>query len=79
MIRPTVKCDACDWRLEVESIEVAMEWHNKPCPKCGHTPIIDDYDMAAQEEIMLLEAAGLVSQYDSNSPVMIHIDTAKRG
>jgi hypothetical protein len=51
-----VQCDSvgCDWSQEVLPSDVE-NWHNKACPKCGYSPIINDDDMA-----VLNVALGLV-------------------
>ena len=52
-----VQCDfdGCDWSQDVFPSEVE-KWHNKACPKCGYSPIINDDDMAVFNVIV-----GLVS------------------
>lgn len=43
---PTVKCDSCDWRQEVASVDAIRDWHNKNCPECGEGPIVNDDELA---------------------------------
>jgi len=40
-----VKCDKCGWNKEVSG-DGFREWHNKVCPCCLDSVIIDDKDMA---------------------------------
>lgn len=49
-MRITVKCDnpSCDWIIHEQKF---MDWYQKPCPKCGYTPIIN------KQEKRLLEIA----------------------
>ncbi len=58
MIAPRVKCDApgCDWTQEVEKDQM-VEWHKKPCPKCGQGEIIADEELIALEMVLGLERA----------------------
>ena len=42
--KSSIKCDSCDWEKEVDWQEV-KDWHNKPCPECGKSPIISDEDL----------------------------------
>ena len=42
-----VQCDfdGCGWSQDISPSDVE-NWHNKACPKCGYSPIINDDDLS---------------------------------
>jgi hypothetical protein len=56
----TVRCDApgCDWEIQ-ENADEAKLWHNAPCPKCTHAPVLSDADMEILNLTLTLRDAGM--------------------
>lgn len=41
LARLAVNCDACGFQEDVP-VDDVMSWAGKPCPSCGHTPIVTE-------------------------------------
>lgn len=77
-----VKCDSCSWKLPLDSLEAALEWHNKPCPECGHASIINDHEKALLEAMAatisdLNNMLGEVKDINDAIKIEISVDTAR--
>jgi len=74
--RQCVKCDQCDWVLEVESLEAIKEWHHKMCPVCGKCEIINNEDIVYLNAN--IEARDLSDLLDPEHKdrVWLHLDSA---
>lgn len=73
----TIVCDGCGWQKKADP----YLWHNKPCPKCSHSPIINDYDLRifkATEKLIRAGVARQVGPEDKPGPDELHmrIDTS---
>lgn len=68
----TVVCDGCGWQKKADP----YFWHNKPCPKCSHSPILNDEDMKIFKATELLIKNGMAKQMkrgDKVGPGEIHV------
>jgi len=73
-----IKCDKCNWGKYSRNVE---GWHNKKCPDCKDSVIINDDDMTMIKTIDALADAGLVKKVSKEEAsdcdgIVVSINTA---
>ncbi len=56
-----VRCDDCAWNDTVSSLRHLRAWYRVACPSCGCGEVIDERERLVLEEVIALEAEGLVT------------------
>jgi hypothetical protein len=58
----TIQCDAegCGWS-KLEHTDHLKQWHNAPCPSCGHAPVLSDEDMIVVAPFIGLRDLGMAA------------------
>ena len=71
-----VKCNKCDWILEVESLNAIKDWHHKMCPQCGECEIVNDEDIEYLNGIIALKGLSDMLDPEGKNRVPVHVDSA---
>jgi len=53
-----VQCDECDWTKDKVNI---FDWHNKKCPKCKNSIIVNDEEIKIANAVLKLESLGHIA------------------
>ena len=77
-----VKCDLCGWFefMHNPSLKKVKAWYNVPCPRCGKSVIINDYDLSMYKAIRILSVVSRILHIVSFGLLKLYkikIDTAK--
>jgi len=71
-MKPFVRCDKCDWLLEVEDNFAVVEWLDKSCPKCNDCIIV-----TKQEVLFVAMIIGLteIARRSDNPTIQVLVDS----
>lgn len=64
-----VRCDDCPWTDTVSTARHLRAWFHVACPSCGRGEVIDASERRVVEEILAMEAEGLVEVVDVTAPI----------
>jgi hypothetical protein len=76
-----LKCDVCSWVhiLNKSTLSEVKKWHNVPCPQCGKSVIVNDFDLRYAKFITYLECASKILNFFTfgiMKKFTYHIDTS---